>query len=163
MKKNKGITLIALVITSIVLLILAGVSIAMLTGENGLIAKAISAKNKTEEAEADEKDKLAKTNEIMDKYVTNRDGSITVDKDSLNQLIDDRINEKMYSPTIFHGNVVTNTMPASDNSTKVNQFTVTESGKYVINYISKLNWTANSVLIVWIYKNNEPISRKHLF
>ena len=54
-------------------------------------------------------------------------------------------------------------MPASDNSTKVNQFTVTESGKYVINYISKLNWTANSVLIVWIYKNNEPISRKHLF
>ena len=33
-KKNKGITLIALVITIIVLLILAGVSIAMLTGEN---------------------------------------------------------------------------------------------------------------------------------
>ncbi len=32
--KNKGITLIALVITIIVLLILAGVSIAMLTGEN---------------------------------------------------------------------------------------------------------------------------------
>ena len=163
MKKNKGITLIALVITIIVLLILAGVSIVMLTGENGLIAKAISAKNKTEEAEADEKDKLAKTNEIIDKFVTNRDGSITVDKDSLNQLIDDRINEKMYSPTIFHGNVVTNTMPESDNSTKVNQFNVTESGKYVINYISKLNWTANSVLIVWIYKNNEPISRKHLF
>ena len=46
MKKNKGITLIALVITIIVLLILAGVSIAMLTGENGLIAKAISAKNR---------------------------------------------------------------------------------------------------------------------
>ena len=33
-KLNKGITLIALVITIIVLLILAGVSIAMLTGEN---------------------------------------------------------------------------------------------------------------------------------
>ena len=33
-KKNKGITLISLVITIIVLLILAGVSIAMLTGEN---------------------------------------------------------------------------------------------------------------------------------
>ena len=33
-KQSKGITLIALVITSIVLLILAGVSIAMLTGEN---------------------------------------------------------------------------------------------------------------------------------
>ncbi len=34
LKKNRGITLIVLVITIIVLLILAGVSIAMLTGEN---------------------------------------------------------------------------------------------------------------------------------
>ena len=34
-KKNKGITLIALVITIVVLLILAGISISMLTGENG--------------------------------------------------------------------------------------------------------------------------------
>lgn len=39
MKNQKGITLIALVITIIVLLILAGVSIAMLTGENGLLNK----------------------------------------------------------------------------------------------------------------------------
>ena len=39
---NKGITLIALVITIIVLLILAGVSIAMLTGDNGLLTKASS-------------------------------------------------------------------------------------------------------------------------
>ena len=35
-KGEKGITLIALVITIIVLLILAGVSISMLTGENGI-------------------------------------------------------------------------------------------------------------------------------
>lgn len=39
MKNQKGITLIALVITIIVLLILAGVSIAMLTGDNGLLTK----------------------------------------------------------------------------------------------------------------------------
>ena len=37
---NKGITLIALVITIIVLLILAGISISMLTGENGIITQA---------------------------------------------------------------------------------------------------------------------------
>ncbi len=36
---NKGITLIALIITIIVLLILAGVSIATLAGENGLLRK----------------------------------------------------------------------------------------------------------------------------
>ncbi len=39
MKKEKAITLIALVITIIVLLILAGVTIATLTGENGLFRK----------------------------------------------------------------------------------------------------------------------------
>ena len=42
--KNKGITLIALVITIIVLLILTGVSIAMLTGENGILTQANNAK-----------------------------------------------------------------------------------------------------------------------
>lgn len=43
-KKQKGITLIALVITIIVLLILAGVSIAMLTGQNGILTQANNAK-----------------------------------------------------------------------------------------------------------------------
>ena len=46
-ERNKGITLLALIITVIVLLILAGISITALTGENGLITKTISAKNKT--------------------------------------------------------------------------------------------------------------------
>ena len=43
-KNKKGITLIALVITIIVLLILAGVSIAMLTGNNGILTQASNAK-----------------------------------------------------------------------------------------------------------------------
>ena len=42
--KEKGITLIALVITIIVLIILAGVSIAMLTGDNGILSQAQRAK-----------------------------------------------------------------------------------------------------------------------
>lgn len=46
--RARGITLIALVITIIVLLILAGISIAMLTGENGILTKANEAKQKTE-------------------------------------------------------------------------------------------------------------------
>ena len=53
MKKDvKGITLIALVITIIVLLILAAVSIAMLTGENGLLQKATKAKKENKLAQA---------------------------------------------------------------------------------------------------------------
>ena len=51
---TKGITLIALVVTIIVLLILAGVSIATLTGPNGLITRANQAKEATEQAERDE-------------------------------------------------------------------------------------------------------------
>ncbi len=39
LKRSKGITLIALVITIIVLLILAGVTIASITGENGILRK----------------------------------------------------------------------------------------------------------------------------
>ena len=45
--KERGITLIALVITIIVLLILASVSIAMLTGDNGILTQANKAKNET--------------------------------------------------------------------------------------------------------------------
>ena len=52
--KEKGITLIALVVTIVVLLILAGVSISMLTGENGIINKAQEAKVNTEIAEEKE-------------------------------------------------------------------------------------------------------------
>lgn len=57
LKQTKGITLIALVITIIVLLILAAVSIATLTGENGILTQAGNAKTDTQIAE--EKDQVA--------------------------------------------------------------------------------------------------------
>ena len=53
-KDKNGITLIALVITIVVLLILAGVSIATLTGDNGILTRANEAKEKTEEAKEEE-------------------------------------------------------------------------------------------------------------
>ena len=56
--KNTGITLIALVVTIIVLLILAGVSISMLTGQNGILNRASEAKEKTEDVQKDEDEKL---------------------------------------------------------------------------------------------------------
>ena len=57
-KKQTGITLIALVITIIVLLILASVSIAMLTGNNGILTQAKNAKQATEEAAQRENEDL---------------------------------------------------------------------------------------------------------
>lgn len=58
-KKQTGITLIALIITIIVLIILAGVSINMLVGENGIINMAQKAKNETEQAQKEEEQVLA--------------------------------------------------------------------------------------------------------
>ena len=71
---QKGITLIALVITIIVLLILAGVSIAMLTGQNGILTQAQNAKTTTENKSAEEKVKLAIMGARAD------DGTLTVGK-----------------------------------------------------------------------------------
>ena len=59
LRKNKGITLIALVITIIVLLILAGVSIAMITGQNGILSQAQKAGEQTEIGEEKEDIALA--------------------------------------------------------------------------------------------------------
>ena len=67
-KNEKAITLIALIVTIIVLLILAGVSIAVLTGENGILNRASEAKNTNEEAEIIENIRLAYNNAQIGKY-----------------------------------------------------------------------------------------------
>lgn len=66
-KRNSGITLIALVITIMVLLILAGVSIAMLTGDNGILTQATEAKEETRGGAVQEARDLWKTNQESDK------------------------------------------------------------------------------------------------
>ena len=76
-KNSKGITLIALVITIIVLLILAGVTIATLTGDNGILTQAGKAKDKTTEAESIERVQV----EVAGS--SGLDG--TIDKDQLNK------------------------------------------------------------------------------
>lgn len=69
--KSNGITLIALVITIVVLLILAGVSIAMLTGNNGIITQAKLAKENTDLAKEEEKNKLSNNNEYINEQTGN--------------------------------------------------------------------------------------------
>ena len=67
-KQERGITLIALVVTIVVLLILAGVSISMLTGDNGIITQAQEAKNKNNHATVSENLKF----KILDKYAEDK-------------------------------------------------------------------------------------------
>ena len=67
MKKDaKGITLVALVITIIVLLILAGVTITALSGENGLLKRAAEAKEQTEVTQKAEQAKLDATEALIE-------------------------------------------------------------------------------------------------
>ena len=68
-KKERGITLIALVITIIVLLILAGISIAMLSGDNGILNRAVQAKEATRGGEVQETVRLAATNNAGVDYI----------------------------------------------------------------------------------------------
>ena len=65
LKGQNGITLIALVITIIVLLILAAVSIATLTGENGILTRATEAKKNTGIGKEKEILQLAYTSAII--------------------------------------------------------------------------------------------------
>ena len=64
LRRNKGITLIALVVTIIVLLILAVISIAMLTGQNGILNRAAEAKEKTGTTQTEETVKLSVTDAL---------------------------------------------------------------------------------------------------
>ena len=75
--KQRGITLIALVITIIVLIILAGVTINMLVGENGIITQAQRAKNETAQGQKEEAGGLASLEQQIDEatgktYITEK-------------------------------------------------------------------------------------------
>ena len=72
--QEKGITLIALVVTIIVLIILAGVSISLVLGDNGIITKARDAARETEEASLNEE---VATNELMEQWDILAGGSST--------------------------------------------------------------------------------------
>ena len=106
-KKEKGITLIALVITIVVLLILAGVSINMVLNNNGVISKSKEAVNRTKEESAKEKVGLMLSDYYMESLekdidlvsfleeqdgvngaTDNGDGTITVEIDGFDVVVD---------------------------------------------------------------------------
>lgn len=75
-RKNNGITLIALIVTIVVLLILAGVTINLIFSENGIILKAREASEKTNESIIKEQEVLNKA----DEYINNINANIVPDK-----------------------------------------------------------------------------------
>ena len=81
-RTNQGITLVALVITIIVLLILAGVTIAMLIGENGILNQANQAKTENEIKAVEEKARL------LVNYARSLDETAKLTKENLENAID---------------------------------------------------------------------------
>ena len=73
-KQEKGITLIALVVTIVVLLILAGVSISLVLNNNGVISKAKDAKNQYAEAQTNEEKHFNEVTDWIDTKVGDTTG-----------------------------------------------------------------------------------------
>ena len=95
MKKegSNGITLIALVITIIVLLILAGVTISTLTNQNSILKKANTAKEKMKIAEYEEELKVIGFGLQPDRVVNNKD----------NQVYMNEYEEEIRNDSVFEG------------------------------------------------------------
>ena len=79
-KQERGITLIALVVTIVVLLILAGVSISLVLNNNGVISKAKDAKNQYAEAQTNDEKQLNEVSDWIDTKVGETTGGDSVTK-----------------------------------------------------------------------------------
>ena len=120
-KGSKGITLVALVITVIVLLILAGITISAISGENGIIQKAVEARTQTDIANVKEQARLDITELQMDKLgeeITEEEletillkyGSFEEsekEKDILDRILTTEKGNKIQVSEIYEGNIKT--------------------------------------------------------
>lgn len=128
LEKNKGITLIALIVTIIIIIILATVSISLIVGDNGILEKAKQAKLNYGDSENAESNTL---NRIDEQMVASTRGSITLDEDTLNNMIDQRIQLALSNLGTYYSNVATVTCNASTETTNITSITVPK-GSYIV-------------------------------
>ena len=127
-KDMKAITLIALVITIVILIILAGVLVSITLGNNGLFNKAKLGKELYANAQDYEDTQIAKTANEIDSHVSGNRETIMVDKDEYEQMksyINDLKNNRW--------NTLINIEGLSDNTgakTDYTSFTVSDLSQY---------------------------------
>lgn len=141
MKNQKGITLIALVITIIVLLILAGITIAMLTGDNGLLTKASDASVQNSIGAAKDKVAVLAADAVADYYEDTYVGTTASAPYS-----DEGVNQAVHT-AITSGMTVADGVTATWDATNTNEIklTYTKTGQYVTATLVKgafTNWSA---------------------
>lgn len=110
MKNNKGITLIALVVTIIVLLILAGVSIAMLTGQNGILNRASNASVANAIGEAKDAVALEVSNAVSDYYAVKYTSS------TADNLVKNEVLNENAGSSVALGNLIVTRVKALESS-----------------------------------------------
>ena len=130
-KKVKGITLIALVVTIIVLLILAGVAISLTVGNNGLFKRAKDAVNTWEKAEQNELDEMNNFINTFDKLVNNGEYGGITGSEKENTHVKDKMGNKIVIPAGFKvinpqedvtKGIVIEDVSAKDSTSKGNQY-----------------------------------------
>lgn len=163
MKKERGITLIALVVTIIVLLILAGITIAMVVGQNGIFKKAETAQKKTTESQEIEIIKLSmntiRTNDWENKVVKKQ--FVTAGE------LKTEIENKGYTVEVNGGSNLT--VKFTNTGSSGNTYLVTQEGKvnkeqtdtkYEITEGSKEAsywYTDGSGTIIWYDTGSDPV------
>ena len=138
-RNNKAITLIALVVTIVVLLILAAVSISMLAGENGIIRQAQEAKDKTEKAEVEEQVRLAIS-------AARIEGNGQIDKETLKTELDKLGYAGTNTDFPFEGTI---------NGTKV---TITDKGEVTVTGGTESNGGGNTSIAGKKFDSEEKIT-----
>ena len=142
--KEKGITLIALVVTIIVLLILAGVTISMLTGDNGILKRANEAKKKTEIATEEEQNTLLQ----YEYEIAKTQGEISETKTFGEYSMERKIKEK-YGQDIKIGDTVNYNVDSYKGTWKV---LGEEKGQILLWYNSQIHirkWKGKMCMFKW--------------
>ena len=138
MKNKKGITLIALVITIIILLILAAVAIRLALGENGWIGRAQSGQEKQSTAEAAEKFKTLQAAAFADYVVSIQDDAektkyVTALTNALDEIKDPKIKGIGVSGSFqATGSTLSGTVTISHNTKNKKTLTLQQSGDVVV-------------------------------
>lgn len=100
--KNSGITLIALVVTIVILLILAGVAINLVIGNNGIIKRTVDAVEKTEMAQIKEEAEMVREAKQIDIFGNSENKNEKLEREGLASLIN-----RHFEGSTLNGNIVT--------------------------------------------------------
>ena len=136
--KMHGITLIALVVTIVVLLILAGITISLVFSENGIIAKAREAANKTNEAIINEQAKMNDITAAMENMLNGTGGSTTPEEpEKWDGTSDDKVNAVQSTDTT----PITVPVPKGYTASKVTGETTVKDGFVIYEGTEEVNDT----------------------